>query len=342
MKKLLALGSVLVATALFADAELIKSAKDFGLEPLPKDAAELTAALNKINVKPMDVTPEKINLGKMLYFEPRLSKSSIISCNTCHNLAAGGVDGVPASTGHAWAPNPHHVNAPTTLNSVLNSAQFWDGRAADLAAQAQGPMVAEPEMASTPELIEARLKSMPEYVELFKIYKDGITFANVADAIGAFETTLITPTRFDDFLNGKEDALSAEEQAGLKVFLDKGCATCHNGPILGGTMQPFGVAGKYAFADTGDFKGDANGMVRTPTLLNINRTAPYFHNGMIWDLAEAVKQMGSVQLGIEINDDEAKSIVTFLKALDGKMPEITYPVLPASTNDTPKPELNYK
>lgn len=310
--------------------------------PLPTTQKAIEAELSKSGVKANVYSKEKAELGKKLYFDPRLSKSSLISCNTCHNLGLGGVDGIPASTGHKWTPNPHHVNAPSVYNAILNTAQFWDGRASDLVDQAKGPLTAEPEMASTPELIESRLKSIPQYVKEFnKIYKDGVSFDNAADAIATFERTLITPSRFDKFLNGDLNALSKDEKAGLGVFIDKGCIACHTGAILGGTMQAFEVAGKYEFANVGDFKGDANGMVRTPTLRNVEYTAPYFHNGAIWTLNDAIKAMGSVQLGINISDSEAKSIITFLKSLTGQMPQIIYPILPPSTDETPRPVLDY-
>lgn len=342
MKKVLVLSAVL-ASALFAantDEELLKAAKDAGFRALPATQAEVDALLKEIGVTPNQFTVEKAELGKKLYLEPRLSKSGIISCNTCHNLGLGGTDGVEAAVGHRWTENPHHLNSPTTLNSVLNTTQFWDGRAATLIEQAKGPIQAEAEMATPAELAVARISSLDAYVEEFKkIYKDGVTFDNIADAIASFERTLLTPSKFDEFLGGKLDALSKEEKAGLKTFIDKGCAACHTGVNLGGSMQAFEVAGKYQFANIGDFKGDENGMVKTPTLRNVTKTAPYFHNGAIWTLEEAVKTMGSVQLGIEISDEEAKSIINFLGALDGKIPAITYPELPVSSKKTPKPEL---
>ena len=341
--KIFLLSSVVLASSLFAD-DLIKDALNSGLVALPSDPKALTKMINDAapDSKEFPTTMAAYELGKRLYFDPRLSKSGIISCNTCHNLGLGGVDGVPASTGHKWTPNPHHVNAPTVYNSVFNSVQFWDGRAAHLAAQAAGPMTALPEMASTPELVVDRLKSIPAYVNEFKsAFNSEINFDLVTTAIGIFERTLVTPSRFDKFLEGDANALNNAEKAGLKVFIDKGCATCHNGVNLGGTLQPFEVAAKYEFAHVGDFKGDANGMVKAPTLRNIELTAPYFHNGAIWSLKDAVKAMGSIQLGIEINDKEAASIVTFLNSLTGKMPKIEYPMFPASTDKTSKPELDY-
>ncbi|BCX78915.1 cytochrome-c peroxidase [Campylobacter sp. 19-13652] len=340
----IALSAVLISS--LSASKLIDEAKEAGLTPIPTDKKELAKLINEAAPDSLKypTTTERVELGKALYFDPRISRSGIISCNTCHNLGLGGSDGVPASTGHKWTPNPHHLNAPTVLNSVFNSAQFWDGRAAHLADQAQGPIQASPEMAATPDLVEARVKSMPEYAKLFKkAYGENvkIDFALVATTIGIFERTLVTPSRFDEFLEGKESALNTQEKAGLKLFLDKGCVTCHGGINLGGTLAPFEVANKYKFASVGDFKGDANGMVKAPTLRNVELTAPYFHNGVIWSLAEAVKTMGSVQLGVDINDKEAADIVAFLKSLTGKLENISYPMLPVSTDATPKPELDY-
>ena len=341
--KAVALCTVALAASLSAE-NLIQDALDAGLVAIPSDPKALTKAINEASpdADKFPTTMAAYELGKRLYFDPRLSKSGIISCNTCHNLGLGGADGVPASTGHNWTPNPHHVNAPTVYNSVFNSVQFWDGRAAHLAAQAAGPMTAEPEMASTPELVVGRLKSIPAYVNEFKkAFNSEINFDLVTTAIGIFERTLVTPSRFDKFLEGDVNALNDVEKKGLKTFIDKGCATCHNGINLGGTLQPFEVTGKYEFANVGDFKGDENGLVKAPTLRNVELTAPYFHNGAVWSLSDAVKMMGSVQLGIEINNKEAADIVTFLNSLTGKMPKVEYPSFPASTDTTSKPALDY-
>ncbi len=289
------------------------------------------------------ITAAKVELGKKLYFDPRLSRSNLISCNTCHNLALGGADGVPAAIGHGWTANPHHLNSPTVYNSVFFKAQFWDGRSPHLADQAQGPVQAGPEMAAPPSLVEERINSIPEYVNEFKTTygKDvKIDFGKITSTIATFEKTLVTPSRFDKFLEGDSKALTKEEQEGLDIFLNKGCTACHTGIAIGGTMQPFQIANQYTFTNVGDFKGDENGMVKTPTLRNIAETAPYFHNGQIWALTDAIKEMGSVQLGIEISDGDAAKIETFLKVLSGTKPNITYPQLPASTNKTPKPSFD--
>jgi len=332
--------SLLLSSFLFANTTLVEKVRQSGMMSIPDNDAALTKLIDPTgNV----ITPERVELGKKLYFEPRLSKSGIISCNTCHNLGLGGADGVPAAVGHQWKANPHHLNSPTVYNAVFFDMQFWDGRSHDLEDQAQGPMQAEPEMASPQELVIKRINSIPEYVEEFKgaYGKDvNIDFETITATIGIFERVLVTPAPFDDFLNGQEDALSDAQKVGLETFIDKGCANCHNGVALGGTMQPFEIAAKYKFAHLGDFKGDDKGMVKTPTLRNITETAPYYHNGGIWSLAEAVKEMGSTQLGIKISDKETSQIVDFLGALKGRKPEITYPQLPESTLETPKPDFN--
>ena len=338
MKKNIIL-TTLIALSSFASASLMDDAKKAGFASIPTDKTEL---MKLIDNPKNPVTDKKVELGKALFFEPRLSKSNLISCNTCHNLATGGVDGVSAAMGHKWTANPHHLNSPTVYNAVFMEKQFWDGRSPDLEDQAQGPMQAAPEMAISKEMAVKRIASMPAYAAQFEgaFGDNNITFKKIADAIGAFERTLVTPSKFDKFLAGDEKALSADEQEGLKTFIDKGCAACHTGVGIGGGMQKFPLVKPYKYADVGDFKGDKDGMVKTPTLRNIVQTAPYFHNGAVWSLEEAVKIMGETQLGMELNDKETKSIVIFLKALDGEMPTITYPKLPAVTADTPKPEAN--
>lgn len=331
--------SVLASTLLLAASPLLEKAKNTGLIAIPTDDKALLKLIDPNGT----ITDKKVDLGKKLYFEPRLSKSGIISCNTCHNLGLGGVDGVAAAVGHKWTANPHHLNSPTVYNAVFFKSQFWDGRSPHLEDQAQGPMQATPEMAAPKSLVVERINSIPAYVEAFKdaYGKDvKVDFETITATIGIFERTLVTPSRFDDYLHGKEDALTKQEKEGLKMFIDKGCTSCHTGIALGGTMQPFELAGKYKFASVGDFKGNAQGMVKTPTLRNITETAPYFHNGAIWNLADAVKEMGSTQLGIKISDEDAGKIVTFFGALEGRKPEITYPQLPASTDKTPKPDFN--
>lgn len=318
---------------------LMKDAKNAGLIPIPSNAK----ALKKLTSNPNNpTTSAKVELGTMLYFDPRLSKSGLISCNTCHNLALGGSDGMSAAIGHKWTSNPHNLSSPTVYNAVFYSQQFWDGRSLHLEDQAQGPIQAGPEMAAPKDFVTGVINSIPAYVEKFqKAYgkEVQITFEKVADTIAVFERTLVTPARYDDFLNGNQKALTEAEKKGLKIFIDKGCATCHNGIALGGTMQVFGVTAPYKYMNVGDFKGDANGLVRVPTLRNITQTAPYFHNGQIATLSEAIKEMGRIQLGVTLTDDETASIETFLGSLDGRKPTIIYPMLPASTATTPKVDV---
>ena len=301
-------------------------------------------------VKDNAVTREKVELGKMLFFDPRLSSSALISCNTCHNLGMGGDDNLETSIGHGWQKGPR--NAPTVLNAVFNEAQFWDGRAEDLKAQAKGPVQAGVEMASTPERVVEVLKSMDDYVKHFTLAfpgeSDPVTFDNMAKAIEAFEATLITPaSRFDQFLEGNDAILDKTEMAGLELFIDTGCASCHNGVNVGGTgYYPFGVVeqpgsdilppddkGRFAVTQT----ATDDYVFRAGPLRNIELTAPYFHSGKVWNLEQAVAIMGSSQLGTELDDGQIKKITAFLMTLTGEAPRVEYPILPISSPTTPKP-----
>ena len=288
-------------------------------------------------------------LGRDLFFDPRLSASQLISCNSCHNLALGGGDLQKTSIGHGWQKGPR--NAPTVLNSSLHVAQFWDGRAPNLEAQAKGPVQAGVEMANTPQRVEETLTSMPGYQKAFKEAFPGqpqpVTFDNMAKAIAAFEATLLTPSSLDQYLAGKEKALNAAEKKGLELFLATGCASCHNGVNLGGnSFQKFGVvkAPSEAVRPKADL-GRANQskakddeyIFRVPTLRNIAVTGPYFHSGAVASLEEAVGIMAEVQLGKTLTTDEKKSIAIFLGSLTGKLPKVTYPLLPEATATTPAP-----
>ena len=323
------------------DIKLRKEAKGEDLIPIPTNKKALEK-LMAINVKDNPLTPAKIELGKKLYFDPRISRSGIISCNTCHNLSLGGVDGIPEAVGHKWAPNPHHLNSPTVYNSAFFIAQFWNGRAKTLADQAQGPSTAHVEMAATPEYINAFLNSIPEYVKEFKeSFNQKPNFILFTKAVAAFEATLITPSRYDDYLRGDNSALTQKEKEGLKTFIDVGCADCHGGVALGGTsMEAFPQEQPFKYANVGDFKGNKNGEVKVPTLRNITETAPYFHNGTVWSLKEAVEIMANTQLGMNLNQKQINSIMAFLKALDGRKPKIEIPQLPPRTDKTPKPHLD--
>jgi cytochrome c peroxidase len=336
---LMAVGGVLFAPHTgYAASPLLKSAQG-AFAPLP--ATPIFKESNPAN-------DAKLALGKMLFFEPRLSKSNIFSCNSCHNIATGGVDNNSFSVGHKWATGGR--NAPTVLNASLHIAQFWDGRAADVEAQAQGPILAGVEMAATKELAVARIGSMPEYVELFKQAfpdeKKPLVYENIANAIGAFERTLLTPSRFDDFLKGNEAALSADEKRGLATFMEIGCSGCHNGVAVGGgSYQLFGVANAPKnLKDEGRFgvtkdAADKHAF-KVPSLRNIGLTYPYFHDGSVWTLPEAVKVMAWTQLGEELTNAQVSDLVAFLNALTGTAPEVTIPVLPPSTASTPRPDIN--
>jgi cytochrome c peroxidase len=296
-------------------------------------------------------TPAKIELGKMLYFDPRLSASHVISCNSCHNLGLGGADAEATSIGHRWQHGAR--NAPTVLNAVFNTAQFWDGRAKDLEQQAGGPVVNPVEMASPMPHVAEQLKGIPGYHDAFARAfpgeSDPITLSNVQKAIAVFEATLITPNApFDRFLKGDANALSPAQKTGLALFMDKGCAGCHNGINVGGGMYaPFGVVEKPGAellppTDKGRFmvtKTPSDEYVfKVPTLRNIALTAPYFHTGQVWDLRQAVAIMGASQLGIHLTDEEADKITAFLDSLAGDQPSVTYPILPPSVGTTPRPQ----
>src|SRR5512143_3204333 len=324
-----------------ADDDLMTRAQT-RFKPIPKTVAEM---------KGKSFTPQKMELGKMLYFEPRLSSSALISCNTCHNVGMGGADFQETSICHRWQKGPR--NAPTVLNSVFNIAQFWDGRAEDLKQQAKGPVQASVEMNNTPELAIKTLKSMPEYGALFKqafpSQADPVTFDNMAEAIEAFEATLLTPdSPFDRYLEGNKDALNEAQKEGLKLFMDKGCVTCHGGINMGGEAYfPFGLVEKpkaeIIAGDTGRYKithsKSDEYVFKAPSLRNIELTPPYFHSGKVWCMKEAVGIMGSAQLGIKLSQDEVEKIADFLKTTTGVQPAIEYPILPLASKDTPLPKL---
>ena len=302
-------------------------------------------------VKDNAVTHDKVELGKMLFFDPRLSRSEVLSCNTCHDLGTGGSDAGPTSLGEGWHRGGRR--APTVYNAVFNVAQFWDGRAKDLKAQAKGPIQASVEMASTPDHVVKTVESMPHYVELFrKAFPNEatpISFDNVTKALEAFEATLITPaSRFDQFLEGDATALTATEKTGLGLFMDKGCSGCHNGiNVGGGGYFPFGVVEKPGAdilppGDKGRFAVTKTAsdeyVFRAAPLRNVALRAPYFHSGKVWSLKQAVGIMGAAQLGIKLTGKEEDEIVAFLETLNGQLPRIEFPVLPPRTDSTPEPQ----
>ncbi|WP_292362609.1 MULTISPECIES: cytochrome-c peroxidase [unclassified Methylophaga] len=289
--------------------------------------------------------PDKVELGKKLFFDPRLSRSGFISCNSCHNLSMGGSDNLPTSIGHNWQQGP--INSPTVLNSSMNLAQFWDGRAADLQEQAAGPIANPMEMAFSHSLAIDVLRSIPQYVAEFnKIYgSDDITLDQVTNAIAAFEETLVTPnSRFDLWLKGNDNALTDTEIAGYQKFKQIGCVACHNGEAVGGSsFQRMGIMEPYQTENPAEGRIAVTGKdadrfsFKVPTLRNVELTYPYFHDGAYWKLEDAVDVMARLQLGQELEEQDIKNITAFLKTLTGDQPQFAIPQLPPSTANTPVP-----
>lgn len=292
-------------------------------EPLP--AVPPIPASNTMNA-------QKVELGKMLFFEPRLSSSGIVSCATCHNPSFAFTDRVARALGHNHQVGPR--NTPTVLNAAFLSSQFWDGRAADLETQALGPIQATVEMNESLERAVAKLKAIPEYSKMFaEVFggKEAVSSGNIAKAIAAFERTLITPNSpFDRFLSGDREAISADAQKGWELFQKKGCNGCHSGPnFSNGYFFRIIVPGS---TDLGRYevtkKEEDKYKFRVQTLRNVALTYPYFNNGSVERLHDAVKIMSREMLGAEASDNEAALIVEFLKTLTGTMPKVSYPVLP--------------
>lgn len=281
-------------------------------------------------------TEEKVKLGHALYFDTRLSKEGNISCNSCHNLATFGVDNLPVSPGDDGTLG--NRNSPTVLNAAFHAAQFWDGRAKDVEEQAGMPILNPVEMAiPSKEFLVDRLKNIELYQELFaEAYPDEanpITYKNIEYAIGAFERQLLTPTRFDEYLKGKHDALSTQEKQGLLSFVLVGCTTCHSDALLGATasFQRFGVYDDYwkhtksAKIDKG--LAEVTGkeldeyMFKVPSLRNVAETWPYFHDGSVESLEQSIRIMAEIQLDQKLNDRQIENIAAFLKSLTGEVPK---------------------
>ncbi|EKB51094.1 cytochrome-c peroxidase [Cecembia lonarensis] len=279
---------------------------------------------------------ERFELGQLLYFDTRLSVNNEQSCNSCHDLSNYGVDNKPTSPG-ALPGSIGDRNSPTVLNAVFHDSQFWDGRAKDLAEQAKGPILNPVEMAIPHEgILIDRLKEVNEYIERFNkafpLDNDPITYNNVATAIASFESMLITPSRFDDFMALDFEVLSIQEKRGLKVFLDANCQSCHDGIALGGEqyrrfgeMQDFRKLNPKISADEGIYNLTGNPgdlyKFKVPSLRNIEKTYPYFHDGSIWDLEESLVIMGKTQLNKEFTQNEIDDLVAFLRTLTGDLPK---------------------
>ena len=344
-----AAGPVLAADALRDQAKGL-------FEPIPQTAPQL----------PGDpTTPEKLKLGKMLYFDPRISESHELSCSACHDLGMGGGDGRASSTARGWQLAGR--KSQTVLNAVFNKSFYFDGRASDLKDQVMrsvtafpgamqktrgGPTIFNP---AEPNAAKAHavefLKGVPGYVDAFKKAfpneANPIVYENVARAIAVFETTLITPDApFDLWLKGDDAALSDDQKQGLKLFIDKGCAGCHNGVnIGGGSYARFGVVHNpgpdiVPTDDSGRFavtKNVADRYVfRVQGLRNVELNAPYFHSSHTWDLKQAVTIMADAQLGVKLSDQEAGKITDFLVSLTGRQPEVVLPIMPPAVATTPR------
>lgn len=283
-------------------------------------------------------TVARIALGKQLFFDRRLSRDGDLSCSSCHALDRGGVDGRPTSIGAEGAHGKR--NAPTVLNAANQASMFWDGRAADLEEQARGPLLAKGEMANDPTRVTRTLQSIPGYVQQFGVAfpddKSPVDFGHAAKAIAAFEQTLVTPSRWDRYLGGDTKALEADELEGMKVFADVGCVQCHTGDLIGGRMfQRAGLVVPWPNQqDQGRYEvthlASDRMVFKVPSLRNVTLTGPYFHDGSVADLDQAIRLMGTHQLGVELTDPEVKAIHRWLATLEGKLsPEVSRPpVLP--------------
>ena len=295
-------------------------------------------------------TKAKVDLGHILFFDPRLSLDNTVSCNTCHDVNAHGIDALPTSKGVGGKFGAR--NSPTVWNSAYYSVQFWDGRAASLEDQAKGPMINAVEMANpSHDVLVERIRKVPAYVKLYeKAFgkKDAVNIDNTAKALAAYERTLITPNApYDKYLKGDKKAMSPDALKGLQTFQTVGCVACHSGPLFNGPTLPLGTGfymkfptfpnaeleKKYGFSkDLGRFevtKIDADkNMWRVPSLRTAAATGPYFHNGLVTDLREAVKIMAKLQLNKDLTDEETNSIVAFLKSLKGDMKKQAIPQIP--------------
>ncbi len=335
---------------------LILGCAGAGRMPEPLDRAALSAQARAVfGTLPFEafssenpVTEPKIVLGRMLFYDKRLSKNHDIACNSCHLLNKFGVDGDPTSTGHRGQLGGR--NSPTVYNAAFHIAQFWDGRAANVEEQAKGPPLNPIEMAMGSEAhVEFVLQSIPGYAPHFEAAfpddLDPISYEQMALAIGAFERRLITPSRFDRFQQGELNALSEPELQGLDLFITTGCVSCHNGPAIGGRMyQKLGLIHPYPTKDPGRFDVTGNetdrALFKVPSLRNVAETGPYFHDGKVSPLSEAVRLMAYHQLGRELSPTHTQSIVVFMRSLTGTVDAayISEPRLPPSGPTTPSPD----
>ena len=326
------------------DQTLRKEALEHNLLPVPPT---LSGLLKVVDTSDNPLSRDKITLGKRLFFDPILSRDRTVSCASCHILQEGGDDNRPVAVGYKGRANPFHLNSPTVLNAALARYQFWDGRVHTVEEQAGGPIQAPFEMNLTPGEAVERLRSDPEYREAFRrvFGENNITFGNIRQAIGAYERILLTRGPFDAFLEGNDSALSPAAKRGLSLFMERGCKGCHTGMSVGGQLVKRFPLRRYfsdylglwlspemqirrdeiPFDNVGDFRGrNGSYFFRVPVLRNVARTAPYFHNGAVKDLHEAVRIMSKYQLGREFTPAEINDTVAFLKSLNGEIVDYGY------------------
>lgn len=327
----------LVIVALLAASSLVVAGDTSSRIPTSQIRALFAPLPARFDTSANPATPAKIALGRMLYYETRVSKGRDLSCASCHDLAAGGADKERFSKGHLGKLGGR--NAPTVFNAAGHFAQFWDGRAATVEEQAKGPVLNPVEMAMpSPDEVVGVLKTIPGYrtafAAAFPTETDPITYDNFARAIGAFERGLTTPSRFDKLLRGDDAALAANEREGLQTFVEVGCTNCHWGRLIGGAMyMKLGLVTPYEnLADQGRFavtRQETDRMTfKVPSLRNVADTAPYFHDGSVGDLPSAIRKMGTLQLGKQLTPDQVSSIAAFLRTLSGK-PAADYIAKPA-------------
>ena len=331
----------------FDDNALRKKALDLNINPIPTNFREASKLLT---IKNGEISHDEVALGQKLFNDTLLSKNNDISCATCHKLKEGGEDNLPTAIGHNNQKNPSHLNTPTVLNTAFATAYFWNARAKTLEEQAAGPIQAHFEMNMTQEEVVKRLQESSEYVQLFNTVFENeptVSFENVQKALASYERTLLTRGSLDEFLEGNNDAMNSKAKKGFELFLTKGCKGCHAGTSFGGlsvekfplrtwwnewlnvqivndktsVLPQFQLIDRtFPFENIGGFKGkDNNKLFRVPILRNIHRTSPYFHNGSVKELKEAVQIMGKYQLGIIFTQEETELIVEFLKTLDGQI-----------------------
>ncbi len=315
--------------------------------PTSEPAAATPAAPAREPLEPLPTVQtdaRKVVLGRRLYHDTQLSGDGTLSCASCHSLDNGGAEPRRTSIGIRGQVGP--INSPTVLNSGLNFVQFWDGRAATLEEQAAGPVTNPIEMGATWEQVIPRLNTDGTYREAFAaIYPEGVTKDTITDAIAEYERSLLTPSRFDRYLRGDRNAITAEERRGYETFKSVGCTACHQGANIGGSMYQkmglvrdyFAVRGNVTTADFGRYnvtRDEADRFrFKVPTLRNVALTAPYLHDGSQQTLEDAVKVMGRFQLGRELTAEQVSGIVAFLNALTGDLPAEAR--MPATATPTP-------